>query len=265
MPAAEGTTDVIHELFGLSGKVAVVTGATRGLGRAIAFGLSAAGARVVVSSRKEDQCTRTAQEIQDATGVEALGLACHVGQWDIVASFVDQVVSCLGGIDILVNNAGINPTYVPLETVDREFWRKVFEVNVEGPLRVAQTVAPVMRARGGGSVINIASMAAHMGTAELGAYSASKAALLNMSWTMSQEWAPWGIRVNVVSPGPFLTDLSSAAVRQDPEFHEHAAALTTMNRIGYLREIVGPVLYLASEASSYVTGDELSVSGGIRK
>jgi NAD(P)-dependent dehydrogenase (short-subunit alcohol dehydrogenase family) len=265
MPTAKRTTDNIHGLFGLTGKVAVVTGATRGLGRAIALGLSGAGAHVVVSSRKQDECTRTAHEIQDATGIKALGLACHVGQWDDVHAFADDVVSHFGGVDILVNNAGINPMCMPLETVDRNLWRKVFEINVEGPLRVAQTMAPVMRARGGGSIINIASMAAHMGTAELGAYSASKAALLNMSWTMSEEWAPWGVRVNVISPGPFLTTLSSAAVRADPEFRERTTALTTMKRIGDPSEIVGPVLYLASEASSYVTGDELSVSGGIRR
>jgi NAD(P)-dependent dehydrogenase (short-subunit alcohol dehydrogenase family) len=232
MPIAKKMTDVIHELFGLTGKVAVVTGASRGLGRAIALGLSAAGARVVVSSRKQDECTRTARQIQDTTGIEVLGLACHVGQWQTVPDFVDAVISRFGGVDILVNNAGINPTSSPLEAVDRDLWRKIFEVNVEGALRVAQAVAPIMRARGGGSIINIASMAAHTGTAELGAYSASKAALVNMSWTMSQEWAPWGIRVNVISPGPFLTELSAAAARADPGFHKRVAALTTMKRIG---------------------------------
>jgi NAD(P)-dependent dehydrogenase (short-subunit alcohol dehydrogenase family) len=252
-------------LFDLTGKVAVVTGATRGLGRAIALGLSAAGARVVVSSRKRDECARVAGQIQDATGIEAVGLACHVGRWETVASFVGDVVSRLGGIDVLVNNAGINPVFAPTETVDQNLWRKVFEVNVEGPLRVAQRVAPLMRASGGGSIINIASMAAHMGTPELAAYSASKAALLNLSWTMAQEWAPWGVRVNVVSPGPFRTELSGAAIQADPGFADRVAALTAMKRIGDPGEIVGPVLYLASEASSYVTGDELSVSGGVRR
>jgi NAD(P)-dependent dehydrogenase (short-subunit alcohol dehydrogenase family) len=252
------------ELFDLTGKVAVVTGATRGLGRAIALGLSGAGARVVVSSRKQDECTRTARQIQDTTGIEALGLACHVGRWETAAGFADDVVTRLGGIDVLVNNAGINPAAMPLDKVDRNFWRKVFEVNVEGLVRVAQAVAPVMRARGGGSIINIASMAAHMGAAGWGAYSASKAALLNVSWTMSEEWASWGVRVNVVSPGPFRTELSRAAQRIDPGFDERTAALTAMKRTGDPREIVGPVLYLASAASSYVTGDELSVSGGIR-
>jgi NAD(P)-dependent dehydrogenase (short-subunit alcohol dehydrogenase family) len=264
MPTAKGATDVIHELFGLTGKVAIVTGATRGLGCAIALGLSG-GARVVICGRKQDACTRTARQIQHTTGIEVLGLACHVGHWETVPGFVDSIVSRFGGVDILVNNAGINPMSSSLETVDRNLWRKIFEVNVEGALRIAQAVAPIMRSRGGGSIINIASMAAHMGTAGFGAYAASKAALLNMSWTMSEEWAPWGIRVNVVSPGPFLTELSSAAERTDPGFHERAAALTAMRRIGDPREIVGPVLYLASDASSYVTGDELSVSGGIRR
>lgn len=251
--------------FDLTGQVAVVTGATRGLGRAAALGLSSAGARVVVSSRKHDAAVETARQIEHETGVETFGLGCHVGHWETVPDFVDAVVARWRRIDVLVNNAGINPAAVPLESMGRDLWRKVFEVNLEGPLRVAQTVAPVMRAGGGGSIINIASMAAHMGTAGIGPYSASKAALLNLTWTMAQEWAPWRIRVNVISPGPFLTELSRAAERADTGFGQRTAAMTKMNRIGDPGEIVGPVLYLASAASSYVTGDELSVSGGIRR
>jgi NAD(P)-dependent dehydrogenase (short-subunit alcohol dehydrogenase family) len=251
--------------FDLTGKVAVVTGATRGLGRAAALGLSAAGARVVVSSRNHHAAVDTARQIESETRIETLGLGCHVGRWETVPDFVDAIVARWRRIDVLVNNAGINPASVPLESVDRDLWRKVFEVNLEGPLRVAQCVAPVMRAGGGGSIINIASMAAHMGTPDIGAYSASKAALVNLTWTMAQEWAPWRIRVNAISPGPFLTELSRAAQRADAGFGLRTAAMTTMNRVGDPSEIVGPVLYLASVASSYVTGDELSVSGGIRR
>lgn len=260
-----GTATALPSPFDLTGKVAVVTGATRGLGRAAALGLSAAGARVVVSSRDQDASVETARQIEAETGAETFGLGCHVGHWETVPHFVGAVVARWQRIDVLVNNAGINPASVPLESVDRDLWRKVFEVNLEGPLRVAQTVAPVMRSGGGGSIINIASMAAHMGTAGLGAYSASKAALVNLTWTMAQEWASWRIRVNVISPGPFVTELSRAAGRTDAGFGPRTAAMTTMNRVADPGEIVGPVLYLASAASSYVTGDELSVSGGIRR
>ncbi len=182
--------------------MAVVTGSTKGIGRAMAQGLAEAGASVVVSSRKQDLCDEVAEEIAAATGAEAFGRACHVGDWDAIPGFVDAVVDRFGRIDVLVNNAGISPSRAGVSDMTLDLWRKIFAVNLEGPLRMSQCVAPVMRDGGGGSIINIGSMAGYHAGSAVSAYGASKAALLNISRTMAQEWVGWGVRVNVLSPGP---------------------------------------------------------------
>ena len=251
--------------FDLSGKVAIVTGSTKGIGRAMATGLAQAGAHVVVSSRKQELCEKVASEIEEETGVAGLGLACHVGDWDAIPVFVEQVRSRFGRIDVLVNNAGITPTRETPSEITLDVWRKIFSVNVEGPLRMAQCVAPIMRAHGGGSIINIASMAAYSGGTVVCAYGASKAALLNLTKSQAQEFVAWNIRVNVLSPGPFLSEMVEGAERNAPGFKDLIAGGTLMQRIASPEEIVGPVLYLASDASSFVTGDDISVSGGMQK
>jgi NAD(P)-dependent dehydrogenase (short-subunit alcohol dehydrogenase family) len=252
-------------LFDLRGRVAVVTGSTKGIGRAMAEGLARAGASVVVSSRKPDLCDEVAVEIAAATGATTFGLACHVGEWDRIPVFVDAVVERFGRVDVLVNNAGINPARVGPSDMTLEFWRKVFSVNLEGPLRMAQLVAPVMRDGGGGSIVNIGTMAAYSGGAKVCAYGASKAALLNLTKSMAMEWAPWKVRVNMLSPGPFMSEMMEGGERTSPGFFELVASGTWQKRIADPSEIVGPVLYLASDASSFVTGDDLSVSGGMLK
>jgi gluconate 5-dehydrogenase len=254
-----------NPLFDLTGKVAIVTGSTKGIGRAMASGLARAGASVVVSSRKQDLCEKVASEVAAETGAATLGLACHVGDWDAIPAFVDAVVARCGQIDVLVNNAAITPTRLTVSEITREVWQKIFSVNVEGPLRMAQCVAPVMREHGGGSIVNIASMAAYSGGPGVCAYGASKAALVNLTKSMSQEWVSWGIRVNVISPGPFLSEMVEGAERNAPGFKDLIAGGTLMQRIADPEEIVGPVLYLASDASSFVTGDDISVSGGMQK
>ena len=251
--------------FDLTGKVAVVTGSTKGLGRAMVEGLSAAGAAVVVSSRKQELCDAVADELRATTGGEVLALACHVGEWDAIPAFVDAVVERFGHIDVLVNNAGISPASTDVNDMTLELWRKIMSVNLEGPLRMSQCVAPVMRDHGGGSIINIGSMGAYWAGPETVGYGASKAALLNLTRTMAQQWAAWNIRVNIVCPGPFASEMLAGAARQMPGFTEALASVTAQRRIGDLGEIVGPILYLASDASSYVTGDDISVSGGMRK
>ena len=257
-------TDV-HQLFDLTGKVVIVTGSTKGIGRAMASGLSQAGATVVVSSRKQDLCDQVAAEVAAETGNPTLGLACHMGDWDAIDHLVDIVHERFGRIDVAVNNAGITPARDPIATIGREIWQKIFQVNVEGPLRMAQRVAPIMRDQGGGSIINIASMAAYSGGSMVCAYGASKAAVVNMTKTMSQEWAPWKVRVNALSPGPFVSEMTTGADRYAPGFMDMMAGGTLQQRVADPSEIVGPVLYLASDASSFVTGDDISVSGGMMK
>jgi NAD(P)-dependent dehydrogenase (short-subunit alcohol dehydrogenase family) len=248
-------------LFDLTGKVAIVTGSTKGIGRAMVEGLADAGATVVVSSRKQDLCDQVAAEI----GRDAIGLACHVGEWDAIPAFVQQVRERLGRIDVLVNNAGINPARVRPEDMTLELWRKVFAVNLEGPLRMAQQVAPIMRDGGGGSIVNIATMAAYSGGANICAYGSSKAGLVNLTKSMAQSWAAWRVRVNVLSPGPFESEMMDGGEATQPGFKAMVAEGNLQKRLADPAEIVGPVLYLASDASSFVTGDEISVSGGMQK
>jgi NAD(P)-dependent dehydrogenase (short-subunit alcohol dehydrogenase family) len=257
-------TDVT-KLFDLTGKVAIVTGSTKGIGRAMASGLAQAGATVVVSSRKQELCDQVASEIEAETGRTVLGVACHVGDWDAIPGFVETVHDRFGKIDVLVNNAGITPTRMTPSEITLDVWRKIFSVNVEGPLRMAQCVAPIMRDNGGGSIINIASMAAYSGGTVVCAYGASKAALVNLTKSQAQELVSWNVRVNVLSPGPFLSEMVEGAERNAPGFKDLIASGTLMKRIAEPAEIVGPVLYLASDASSFVTGDDISVSGGMQK
>ncbi len=252
-------------LFDLTGRVALVTGSTKGIGRAMAEGFALAGACVVVSSRKQDLCDQVAAEIATSTGAETFGIACHVGDWAVIPAVVDRVVERFGRIDVLVNNAGISPTRLTVSDMELELWRKIFAVNLEGPLRMAQCIAPIMRDNGGGSIVNIASMAAYSGGPGVCAYGASKAALVNLTKSMAQEWAPWKVRVNVLSPGPFLSEMTEGAAKHAPGFIELIANGTLQKRVADPAEIVGPVLYLASDASSYVTGDDISVSGGMQK
>ena len=252
-------------LFDLTGRVVLVTGSTKGIGRAMVEGCARAGATVVVSSRKQELCDQVAAEISDATGAKAFGVACHVGDWDSIPGIVDSIIDRTGTIDVLVNNAGISPSRLSVAEMTLDLWRKIFSVNLEGPLRMAQCIAPHMRDNGGGSIINIATMAAYSGGSGVNAYGASKAALVNLTKSMAQEWAPWKVRVNVLSPGPFMSEMVEGAARTSPGFYELIAGGTFQKRIADPAEIVGPVVYLASDASSYVTGDDISVSGGMFK
>jgi NAD(P)-dependent dehydrogenase (short-subunit alcohol dehydrogenase family) len=253
------------DIFDLTGKVAIVTGSTKGIGRSMVEGLAAAGASVVVSSRKQDLCDTVAQQVEAATGAAVLPLACHVGDWDAIPAFVAKVVDRFGRIDVLVNNAGINPAPVTVSEMTLEFWRKVFSVNLEGPLRMSQQVAPVMRDGGGGSIIHIGTMAAYGPGPSICAYGSSKAGLLNLTRAMAMEWAEWKVRVNILSPGPFTSEMLQGAARRREGYLDMVANGTLLKRVADPAEIVGPVLYLASDASSFVTADDLSVSGGMMK
>jgi NAD(P)-dependent dehydrogenase (short-subunit alcohol dehydrogenase family) len=257
--------DDTAELFDLTGKVVIVTGSTKGIGRAMVHGIARAGASVVVSSRKQDLCDEVAKEVASDTGADVLGLACHVGEWDAVPAFVDRVLERFGRVDGLVNNAGINPARIGPGSMTLDYWRKVFSVNVEGPLRMSQCVLPTMREQGRGSIVNIGTMAAYSGGANICAYGSSKAALLNLTKSMAMDWAQWDVRVNMLSPGPFMSEMMEGGAKTQPGFLDLVAGGTFMKRIADPREIVGPVCYLVSDASSFVTGDDLSVSGGMLK
>ena len=161
--------------------------------------------------------------------------------------------------------AGINPAAMKVADMTLGLWRKVFNVNLEGPLRMSQCVAPVMRDNGGGSIVHIGTMGAYHAGSDTVAYGASKAALKNLTVTMAVDWAPWKVRVNLLSPGPFMSEMVRGADRAAPGFVDMLASANAMKRIAEPDEIVGPVLYLASDASSYVTGDDITVSGGMRK
>ena len=258
-------TNRTAELFDLTGKVVIVTGSTKGIGRAMAEGLARAGASVVVSSRKQDLCDEVAKEIADATGAGVFPKACHVGDWDAVPEFVDAVVERFGRVDALVNNAGINPARVKPEEMTLEYWRKVFSVNLEGPLRTSQCVFPVMKAQGTGSIVHIGTMAAYSGGGTVCVYGASKAALLNLTKSQAMEWAQYGIRVNFLAPGPFQSEMMAGAAATQEGYYDLVAGGTFQKRVAEPAEIVGPVCYLVSDASSFVTGDDISVSGGMMK
>jgi len=253
------------ELFDLTGRVAIVTGSTKGIGRAMAEGLARAGASVVVSSRKQELCDEVADEIRAATGADVFPRACHVGDWDAIPGFIDAVHQRFGRIDALVNNAGINPARIGPADMTLEYWRKVFSVNLEGPLRTSQCVLPFMREQGGGSIVNIGTMAAYSGGGNICAYGSSKAGLLNLTKSMAMDWARWNVRVNMLSPGPFMSEMMQGGASTSPGFLDLVAGGTFMKRIADPDEIVGPVCYLVSDASSFVTGDDLSASGGMMK
>jgi NAD(P)-dependent dehydrogenase (short-subunit alcohol dehydrogenase family) len=249
------------EIFDLTGKVALVTGATRGLGRAMAEGLAQAGAAVAVNSRKREACEETADEIAEKTGRETLAAPCHVSDWDGLAPMVDAVYERFGRIDVLVNNAAINPTPMPVAEMKPEYWDKLQAVNVKGPLRLSQLVAPRMGEQGGGSIVQVITVGAYIGGPGMAAYTSGKAALRNLTKVMAQEWAPIGVRVNAIAPGSFMTDMMKGAAEL-PGFLDGAASLSFQNRIADPEEIVGATVFLASRASSFVTGTVLTVAGG---
>ncbi len=256
-------TDGGPGLFDLRGRVAVVTGATKGIGRAVAEGLAQAGASVVVSSRKQDLCDAVAAEIAETTGRDTMGRACHVGEWDAVPAFVEAVSDRFGHVDVIVNNAGINPASTPVVDVTLEYWRKLQAVNLEGPLRMSALFAPRMRDHGGGSIINVASIGGYIGGAGNAAYAASKAGLIVLTRVMAREWAPWNVRVNVISPGPFVSEMMLGAERVSPGHLQRSGAATMLGRVADPSELVGAAVYLASDASSFVTGEDHVVSGGM--
>ena len=243
----------------LTEKVAVVTGGSRGIGRAVAEGLAAAGASVVVASRKLPACEQAAREIEAATGRRAMPVACHVGSWADCDNLVERVYDEFGRCDVLVNNAGMSPLYDDLASVSQELYDKVHAVNARGPFRLSALIGTRMAAAEGGSIINVSTAGSLRPDATDLPYAMAKAALNAMTLALAGAWSP-KVRANLLLPGAFDTDVTSA---WRPEDKARAAQLNPMQRIGVPQDLVGLCVFLASEAAGYVNGAQILVDGGL--
>ena len=246
--------------FDLTGKVALVTGGSRGLGHAMALGFAAHGADVIIASRKFDACEATAAEIR-ALGRRALPVAAHVGRWDDCDALVYKAYEAFGKVDILVNNAGMSPTYAKLSDVSEELFDKVIDVNLKGPYRLSVLIGERMAAGDGGSIINVSSTAAANPAPHAEPYGAAKAGVINLTRSFAFAFGT-KVRVNCIQAGPFLTDISKAWDME--KFQARAAQNIALARGGAAEEVVGAALYFASAASSFTTGATLRVDGGAR-
>jgi NAD(P)-dependent dehydrogenase (short-subunit alcohol dehydrogenase family) len=250
----------IADRFRLDGNVAVVTGASKGIGEAIARGLGEFGATVVVSSRKQDAVEAVAEQFR-ADGLDAHGLACHMGDVEDIEAFVEQVVDTHGGIDVVVNNAAANPVFGPIEGTDGGAFDKIMDVNLRGPFELSKRALESMRKRGGGSIINISSIGGLNPEPGLGMYSVSKAALVNLTKAMAKEWGGDGVRANAICPG-FIQTKFSRVLWQNEAMMEMLNTRLPLGRIGQPEEMAGLAVFLASDAASYCTGGVYLADGG---
>ncbi len=245
-------------LFDLTGRVAIVTGGTRGIGRSIAEGFTAAGASVVVASRKAEACAETEAHLV-AMGGAALGVPTHLGELDAIDALVAATVDRFGRVDIVVNNAA-TALAQPLGSFTPEAWEKVYDVNLRGPVFLVQAALPYLTESPGASVVNVISAGAFLFSAQVSMYAAAKAALMSFTRSMAADFAPRGIRVNAIAPGTVDTDM----VRNTgPESAAMMANAGLMRRAADPDEMVGPALFLASDAASFVTGQVVLADGGL--
>ncbi|MEA4926782.1 MAG: glucose 1-dehydrogenase [Syntrophomonadaceae bacterium] len=249
-----------ENLFDLTGKVAIVTGGTKGLGYGMAKGLAKAGADIVIVSRTPADCERVAAEIA-ATGRRSIGIPTDVSKVESVQKMVDQAVAEMGHIDILVNNAGTAVTKPALDLTEED-WDYVVDLNLKGQFFIAQTVGKLMAAQKSGSIINIASVFGVIVDKNVLPYHASKAGLIHMTKALASEWARYGIRVNTVSPGYVITPMNEKEF-SDPKVMDHFVKKIPQRHLGEIEDIVGAVVYFASDASKYATGSNLLVDGGM--
>jgi NAD(P)-dependent dehydrogenase (short-subunit alcohol dehydrogenase family) len=247
------------ELFDLAGRVVLVTGGSRGLGKEIAFAAARCGADVVIASRKYDKCVETANEIEAATGRSAFPYEVHVGRWDQLDGLVDAAYERFGKVDVLVNNAGMSPLYESLSSVTEKLFDAVVNLNLKGPFRLSALVGERMVADGGGSIINVSSTGSIRPRPEELPYSAAKAGLNALTQGLALALGPT-VRVNTLMPGPFLTDISKA---WDIDSVAKGAQRFALKRLGQPPEIIGAAVYLMSDASSYTSGSIIRVDGGI--
>jgi NAD(P)-dependent dehydrogenase (short-subunit alcohol dehydrogenase family) len=250
----------MHSLFGLGGKVAVVTGAARGLGQAIAAAMAAHGASVVLADVDGQACEAAAAELREDGG-DVLAVSCDVSDPAAVAQLAEIVNGWRGGIDILVCNAGIQGPAGPLAQATDADWDRVFAVNLRGAARLTNHLLPIMARQGGGSVILMSSIAGLRGNRAIGLYGLSKAALAQLARNLAVEWGPQGIRVNAIAPGLIRTPLAHDLLASE-EFMARRLAMTPLRRVGEPHEIAGVAVMLASPAGGFITGQTLVVDGG---
>ena len=248
------------DIFDLSGKVALITGGSRGIGRSIAEAYARRGATVVITARKQDELDATAAEIK-AEGGDVTGIASHAGREDEIKALVDQVVGDKGRIDILVNNAATNVAFTPMRDLDVAAWDKTLELNLRGPFILSKTVVNKTMAETGGSIINMCSVASFRPDPMMSAYSVSKAGLMMLTKALAKELGSYGIRVNGIAPAVIKTKFSKVLYETD-EIRQIAEKQSALGRIGEWDEVAGTAVYLASDAASYVTGTVVAVDGG---
>ena len=258
---------MISSRFSLEGKVALVTGSSRGIGKATALGFAEAGADVVVTSRKLPDLEMVAEEIR-GMGRKSLPIACHIGRMDQIKSLVETVVAEFGKIDILVNNAGTSPVGDPAMIVEERAWDVIMNLNLKGLFFLSQGVARVMKEHGGGKIVNVASVDAYTPEFNVGIYSISKAGVVMATKVMAREWAEHNIRVNCVAPGAIDTRLYDAhwfnvSEEEMKKAKAEVAKGIPAGHIGQPDDIAGIMIYLASDASNYMTGETVIIDGGI--
>jgi len=251
---------MFKEWFDFSGKVVLITGASRGIGEAVANAFCELGAFVVLTSRKQEALDKVCEGLKDKAG-KACAIACHVGKEEDRKKLVDDVIQRFGKIDVLINNAATNPIFGPALNADESAWDKIFEVNLKGPFFLSKLVAGKMAEKGGGVIVNIASVAGIKPMMGLGVYSISKAGLLMLTKVLAAELGDKGIRVNAVAPGVIKTRFSEALWKNDfiRKVVEQSSAL---GRIGEPEDVVGAVVFLASPAAKYITAQMIVVDGG---
>ena len=253
----------MHSLFDLTGKVAIVTGSSRGIGKASAEALAEAGAKVVISSRKQDACDAVAQEINDRFGAEtAFAYAASISDKQALTDLVNETRAKFGQVDILVCNAASNPYYGPLAGISDDQFRKILDNNILSNHWLIQLCAPEMIERGDGSIIIISSIGGLRGSPAIGAYNVSKAADFQLARNYAVEYGKHGVRVNCIAPGLIKTDFARA-LWENPERQKAANSTVPLRRIGEPEEIAGGVVFLAAKASAFMTGQALVMDGGV--
>ena len=253
-------TKRIQPLFQLDNKVAIVTGASKGIGEAMARGLAEFGAKVVISSRKRESISAVAESFKN-DGLEAIAVVANMGNVEDAHALVDQTVDAYGGIDIIINNAAVNPVFGPIHNTEERAFDKIIDVNLKGPFELCKKAYPILKERGGGSIMHISSIGGLTPERGIGIYSVSKAGLINLTKAMAQDWGADNIRVNAICPGLIKTKFSEALWGDEPILERFLQRIP-LNRVGTSDDIAGLAVYLASDAAAYCTGGVYLIDGG---